>query len=337
MNALALLTPLLAAWPLLLVATDLASSPQDPQYRERQVLDPETDEWVDEAPPVEESPADELGQARALLAEGRPREARKLLEDWIEAYPEDDRYYEAMYLLGDAWFEQRDYWRAVERYQTVAENAAGELFRRANYRCVDVARAFLSGEKRIVWTIFRLPAFDDGIEILDRVWQRVPGSRLGELALKLKADYYFEQGDMDLAQDEYAFLAAQYPNGRYVQIAMLRAAESADAAFPGIHFDSLPLIEAQERYRQVEAAFPGYAKLENVPARLDGIRELLAEKDLDIARWYQRTKQPAAAEFYYRLVLTDWPNTLAASEATARLQGLGAELPGATPAPETEP
>jgi outer membrane protein assembly factor BamD (BamD/ComL family) len=173
------------------------------------------------------------------------------------------------------------------------------------------------------------------VDLLDRVWERVPGTRLGELALKLKADYYFSNGDLDLAQDEYANLAKQYPSGRYVELAMLRAAEAAEAAFPGIRFDATPLVEADERYRQVQAAFPTYAERENIPDRLLGIREQRAEKDLDIALWYARTRQPSAAEFYYRQVLADWPDTFAAADARTRLRAMGARLEDLEPEAST--
>ncbi len=298
---------------------------QEQRFRERQVLDPSTGEWVDQERPTEEGPTDEMDQARGLLAARKPGPARAILTKWLKANPDDERYYEAEYLLGETYFESRDFWKAVQHFQTVAENAAGELFHLANGRCVDVARAFLSGQKRILWGIFRLPAYDDGVEILDRVWQREPGSRLGELALKLKADFYFDRGDVELAQDEYANLAQQYPSGRYIQLAMLRTAEAAEAAFPGIKFDDRPLIEADERYRQFQAAFPAYAERENVAPRLEGIRQQRAEKDLDIARWYERTRRSDAAQFYYRRVIADWPGTLAASEARSRLRALGVE------------
>lgn len=300
---------------------------QEEQYRERQLLDPEQDTWVDQARPPTAGPLDELDEARRLLAIGQPRQARKLLEPWLVANYDHDRYYEGVLLLGETWFESREFWRAVERFQEVAENAAGGLFHRANERCVDVARAFLSGQKRIVWRIMRLPAYDEGLEILDRVWQREPGTRLGEVALKLRADHYYKSGDVDLAQDEYANLVQQFPGGRYVQLAMLRTAQAAEAAFPGVKFDERPLIEAQERYRQLRGAFPAYAQSENVDARLEGIRQTRADKDLDIARWYQRTGRSDAAEYYYRLILNDWPGTLAAVEAQAHLQAMGVKVP----------
>jgi TolA-binding protein len=310
----------------LLGSVVLADESQEQRFREREVLDPETGEWVAEQETPDAAAGDALDEARGLLAIGKPRDARKLVNNWLKTIPDDARYFEALFLLGETYFWSRDFWKAGERFQTVAENAAGPLFRRANEYCVDVARAFLSGEPRIFWRIFRVPAYDDGLEILDRVWQREPGSPLGEMALKLKADYFFQNGDFDLAQDEYANLAQQYPSGRFIQLAMLRTAESAEAAFPGIKFDASPLIDADVRYRQFQDAFPTHARRENVSERIEGIRQQRAEKDLDIAGWYERTNRPDAAQFYYLEILEDWPDTLAATEARARLRALGVDV-----------
>ncbi len=313
-----------AATVLLLTAVPGVFAQQE-RFRERQVLDPNADQWVEYAPPTAEEAAagDAVDQARGYLAEGKPGRARALLRKWVQANPDDERYYEALLLLGDSFYESRDFWKAQKQYEQAADNAAGEVFDLANRRTIDVARAFLSGQKRIVWGILRLPAYAEALELLDKVWERVPGSRLGEVALKIKADYYYANGDVDLAQEEYANLVRQYPSGRFLQLSMLRSAEASEAAFPGIKFDDQPLVEADERYRQVLAAFPSYAERESLPARLDGIRAQRAEKDLYVAKWYEKTRQSGAAEFYYRQLLKDWPDTIAAHEARTRLRARG--------------
>jgi outer membrane protein assembly factor BamD (BamD/ComL family) len=316
-----------------LVMLERARAAQEQKYREQQILDRETDEWIAPSPESQPAAGDELWQARELLARGEHRQARKRLQAWLKQNPGHERYYDAVLLYGDAYFEGKDFYKAYEQYEQVVENTAGEPFRAALHRERDVALAFLSGQKRIVWRILRLPAYDEAITILDRIWERVPGTRLGEEALRTKADYYYNRGDMDLAQDEYALLAREFPTGRFTQFAMLRSAQAAEAAFPGVRFDDHPLLEADERYRQVLASYPGYAEREAVPERLEGIRAKRADKDLAIARWYQRTKQPGAAEFYYRLVIQDYPDTLAATDARQHLRALGVEVETEAPQP----
>ena len=135
---------------------------------------------------------------------------------------------------------------------------------------------------------------------------------------------------MENAKQEYAYLASEYPNGRYARFAMLRGAESAEALFPGIKFDDQPLIEADVLYRRVQDAYPTYARRESVSERLVSIRETRAAKEVDIARWYARAGVPDSAAFYYRLVVRDWPGTLAALDAERELIDLGFGAPAAT-------
>ncbi len=308
------------------LASAAAPLTQEEIYREREVLDPTAEEWVVQTPPAEGTPEAELNRARLLLVQGKPKAARRILDDWIADNPDHPRYFEGVYLLGEAQFERGDYFKAYELFEEVADNTQGELFGKALRREVDVARAFLAGEPRIVWRVLRLPAYDDGIKILDRVWERAQQSRLAEDALRLKGDYFFEVGDVGLAQDEYSNLVQQYPNGRYKQYAMLRSAEAAAAAFPGIQFDDRALIDADERYRVFAETYPDYAQREAVTERRNAIREQRAQKDLDIAKWYEKTGQPSAAEFYYRTIIGEWSESLAANEARVRLLALGVRL-----------
>ncbi len=316
-----------AVLPVVLVALLSAlQPPQEEGYREREVLDPGSNEWIPEA--ATDAPDSAIPEARRQLVVGRPDRSEDLLEDWVAENPEAARYYEGVYLLAESHFEQGDYFKAYEYFEQVVENTGGELFNKALLREMDVARAFLSGKKRRLLGVFRISAYDEAIDILDRIWERVPGTRLAEEAVKLKADYYFETGELDLAQDEYVALARDFPAGRYTQLALLRAAEAAAASYPGTPFTDEALLEADERYRQVGDLFPAFARREGVDTRRDGIREQRAEKDLAIGQWYEKVGRRSAAGYYYRLVLEQWPGTLAATEAEVRLRGVG-DLPSA--------
>lgn len=312
---------------------------QLPPLREQERLDLNSGTWAPVEPSELESTVVELRNARQSLIEGRPAEAREMLKDWLKANEGHERRLEGVFLLGESLFDLKDYFAAYEQYEIVIADGSGDLYRKALTREMDVARAFLAGEPRRIWKTVPLPAYDDGIEILDKIWERAPGTRLGEEALRLKADYFFQNGDADLAQQEYATLSQEYPNGRYKQLAMLRSAESAERAFPGVKFDDRPLVEADERYRQMEQRFPAYAERERVDARRKGIRDQRAAKDLDIADWYLKTERQSAAVYYLRVLIRDWPDSFAATEARSRLLALGlpVEAPVGDPPTDSAP
>ena len=56
---------------------------------------------------------------------------------------------------------------------------------------------------------------------------------------------------------------------------------------------------------------------------LDEIREKRAEKEFVIGRYYERTAHLSSAIYYYKTVRTRWPDSVAATKATVRLELLG--------------
>ncbi|HEX2971192.1 MAG TPA: outer membrane protein assembly factor BamD, partial [Tepidisphaeraceae bacterium] len=187
------------------------------------------------------------------------------------------------------------------------------------------------GVKQKVW-IFRFPAYEEGLDILEKVVQRVPGAALAEDAIKSKADYYYRNGEFALAETEYARLAQEFPRGRYPRLALLMSAQSALARFPGVAYDDSALLEARERFVSFRERYPEFAEQENIEAFLRRIDETLAQKHLMVGKWYGRQKHPESAMIYYREVVSRWPNSAAAADARERLAVVGTMRPaGPTP------
>lgn len=184
--------------------------------------------------------------------------------------------------------------------------------------------------------LFRVRDREAGLKIMDDMAANYADTPLAELAQKAKADYYYARGEFDLAQDEYATFAREYPRSRYHAYALLQSARSALASFPGIKFDDSGLIEAQERYTQFLQQYPDLAQQHGVSILLDEIAARRADKTYAIASFYDRTGQPGAARYYYRVTTQRWPGTPAAAQAEGRLAALGEPVaPG--PAGLTEP
>jgi len=313
-----------------LLPADQPDEPQD-RYPERLVYDPQTREWIMEQPPEPGTPDGDLAIARNLLARGEHKRAAKKLRQWIVRYAfESPRHPEAVYLRGRVEFERKNYIRAHRYYLEVLNGWPGtEWADRALRGDFVVAEVFLAGHRRKFLGVPFVHAYDEALDILDDIIVNHPNTVLAEQALKTKADYYFRNGEFELAEDTYAQLARDYPASQYVREAMLQSARAALASFPGVQFDDAPLVEAEERFLQFRQAFPQYAGDEDVELILDNVRTKRAEKEFAIAEYYRRAQQPQAAVFYYRSVREGWPDTTWAALAEARLARLGW-------APETE-
>ncbi len=302
------------------------------QYAERLTYDPVTGEWLELPPPRPGTPEGELEMARSILARAESkrdlRKARKLLEKWVRTYYDSPHYPEALFYFADAQFQLGNFMKAYELLERLLDDyGTTELADRALRTEIVIAEVFLSGRWRKVWGgMIRLPADEEALDILERIaTNRAPGTPYAEQAIKIKADYYYAKGEFLDAEQEYARLAREFPRSRYVKLALLRSAQSAFASFHGVKFDDGALIEAEERFEQFRRKYPKAAEEENVPLLLEQIRNSRAHKEFTIGKYYERTKHPRAAAFYYRNVIEFWPDTTWAVMAEGRLGRLGYE------------
>lgn len=304
----------------------VAQTPQPPIRRaERLTFNEQTGEWERAGQPVPGTEDGDLDIARQWMAREEYRKAHKILKSWIKTYGEDSpRYPEAVYLEATCKLNLGDYYDARKGFELVLNNYPGSPYAEralaGNFR---VAEQYLAGKRRKAWGgLLWIKDREAGLQILDDIIANYADTPYALLAHKAKADYYYQRGEFELAEDEYAMFAGEYQRSRYHPYALLQAARAALASFPGVQFDDAALIEAGERFRQVQAQYPAVAEQAQVPVLLDEIQALRAEKTLEIGKFYERTDQPNAARFYYRAAVERYPDTPAAAEAENRLQHL---------------
>jgi len=322
----------------MLVLAARAADAQQPRTRTLTYA-PDSKDWVEEAPPPRGTSAGDLHAIRVLVKDGRYRTALKAVKRFIKDYGAADPCYPQLLIAqAEALVARRDYDKAHKVLQAFLSEFGGMALTSEALRLEFViAEAFLSGVKRKLWGIRLLSGRDVALEILDEIAADYPESALAELALKAKADYFFEQGDHALAELEYGRTLREYPQSRYHRFCLRRSADSALASFAGIHYDATALAEAADRYREYRLRYPEAPDLADVERVLTTIPDLQAEKDYAISEYYERTGHLGSAVYYYRLVCKNWPETIAAAKAARRLELLGASEPVSPPTGQPAP
>jgi outer membrane protein assembly factor BamD (BamD/ComL family) len=310
------------------VCSTVLAAPKPPLYPERQVYNPVTGTWSVAPTPIPGTEQGDLQLAMIDLAESRPKQAKDRLKKWLKKYPASELRGEGMVALGDAELAMDNRMQAYKQYEKALDQYPGlEGEERIVRNEFAIGVAFLAGVKQKVFGVFRFPAYEEGLDILEKVVQRTPGAALAEDAIKAKADYYYRNGEFALAETEYARLAQEFPRGRYPRLALLMSAQSALARFPGLSYDDSALWEARERFLSFRDRYPEYAEQENVSAFVRRIDETLAQKHLMIGKWYAKQKHAEPALIYYRAVVSRWPDSAAAVDARKRLSVLEAARP----------
>lgn len=279
--------------------------------------------FVPLAEPDPSTPEGQLRLIRRALVEGDASRAESRAKDWLEENPLHPLVVEAHLIKGDAIAAQGDYYRSLGDYELIIGLYPGtEQYRLALEREFDIAKLFIGGlYRKTNWFGLRwLPAEDEGVELLIRVQERLPGSALGERASMAIGDYYFDAGNMEMASEAYDLFLLNYPESRQREWAMLRLIQSSLARYKGPQFDPSGLTDAAQRLREYRRDYPAAAEKIGADALMVRINESLAEKKLVTARWYEKRGMERGAITVYRRLIRDFPRSAAAMEALKELE-----------------
>ncbi|MFM1831764.1 MAG: hypothetical protein RLZZ461_80 [Planctomycetota bacterium] len=294
------------------VALGVAVWPARPAIAQDEYVLGEDDAWQKESPEPGTESAQVLS-ARRALALGEPERARALAGAFIDRFPTSPFRAEMLLVRGDALVEMGDEYEALFDYEAIArEHAGSTVFVTALEREYDIAVAYAHGLRRKLYgTIRVLDASDDAQELLIRIQERLPGSRLAEDAGDQLADFYFRRAEMRLAADAYDLFLQNYPRSDRVEKARARLIESYLASYRGPRYDDAGLRDARRRLEALRAVQPSTAQRLGADALLVRIKESEARKLLVTAEWYLSIDDPISCEQYLRRIVTRYPDTVA--------------------------
>ncbi|MBX3357022.1 MAG: outer membrane protein assembly factor BamD [Phycisphaeraceae bacterium] len=280
----------------------------------------ESGQWVEVA--MKEPPSaalDTVNQARRLIADEKFGEAKKILEEWVEENKrgKSPLLPQAYLLLGDAKTGDGNEFEALYDYEAICKQFPDSIeYVKAVERELDIGVRYVNGFKRKFLGMRILDADDIGQELLLRVQERLPGSRLAERAGIELADYYFRVRDMSNAATAYRLFLQNYPKSEYAEKAMQRQVYATISQYHGPKYDSTPLLNAGVLIRTFMVRYPAAAQQAGLDdALLARLEESQAQAVLVTAKWYLSTDDPVSARYILKRLLFAYPRTSAASDA----------------------
>lgn len=260
-----------------------------------------------------------IADARQFLAERRYGAAESLLDRWIDANENSKSAWlaEAYLLRGDARLGNDDEEEALRDYEEVVQGFTGsDMFPLALEREMDVALKYLNGLHRRVLGL----RIDSGVglaeEILLRINERLPGSRLAERALLELADYYYRARDLRMAAESYDVFLRLYPQSEYRQRALQRRVYANIARFKGPKYDATGLLDAKLQVEQFAREYPVEAEAAGMSdALVARLEESAAAQMLDTGTWYMKQSDAVSARLTFRRLIRKFPTTAAAARA----------------------
>ena len=265
--------------------------------------------------------------AKQLVSTGRTDKAKKAFDKLKADYPQlagDD--FDA-FVKAELLFGQRKYDKASIAYDRFIEQFPESAFyQSALERQYQIGTAFLGGQKRTALKIFKLSAYEEGSEIMNKIADRTGDAPVAQNALETLAQSREKRGAYHEAYLAWADVSGRWPTGQIGKDALLGMARSLERDYRGPKFDSKVLESSKSYYAEYQKRYPDTAAEIEVPQTLNRIDEKLAEKEQAVADYYARTGGTTAANLYYQRIIDDWPNSGAAKNAQPKIAAVKEEL-----------
>jgi outer membrane protein assembly factor BamD (BamD/ComL family) len=233
----------------------------------------------------------------------------KLKKDFPEvAGPDLDAFMKAEIL-----FCEGKYTRAVRSYDKfLADFPTSRLYEAALDRKFAIGTAFLGGQKKRVLGVFMMSRYDEGIKVMERISDRAGDAPIAKRAAVAIAQSYEKREKYNDAYHKWSEISARWPGGQIGEDALLNMARCKHAAYRGPKYDVSNLVSAKSYYESYKLRYPESAKAIDVDKILEQIDGQLAYKEFTIGEYYQKTAHNQAAELYYQMVSSNWPDSTAA-------------------------
>lgn len=123
------------------------------------------------------------------------------------------------------------------------------------------------------------------------------------------ADSYFFLEQFDEAIPSYEEYIEIYPDNEYAKQALYRLALCYYKQIDTIDRDKTSIVKALENFQNLKNRFPEYSKTKGADDKIKELREMLAEREYYVAKFYLRTKKFKAAEMRFKTILEQYSDT----------------------------
>lgn len=270
------------------------------------------------------------GKARAEAKEWN--RARRYFEAIRDRHPSAPEAEEATFLVAEMRRLQGQHQPAFEAYKNFVER-----YPNSRYSVAAAEAEYALGmhylEGRTSGFLFFGPDRAQGVPILEHMQVNFRNHSLADDALVRVADFQLANGEPELAAESYRRLLAEYPRSEFRLGALRALAAALWRQSEGPAYDERLLLQALRAYRDyVDLAKqreggggPPNPRIAEAEHAIAAVRERLAEKQLLVARLYERRNRPESAALYYRYCLREYADTPPAARAAERLRRLEAK------------
>lgn len=291
---------------------------------------------------------EKLARAESLMADGKHSDARPILHELAgNNHNPKDLCEKARFLEAECYRITRQYPDAVDTYHKMMvdhpggvyrDQACEEIFKIADYWLDDTRQEIeaIRDKRSTTWMkVKRQFEFDrskPGLDVEGRALQALDyistdgiGNPNVDKALFWAGYVRFIRGNFEEADHYFSMLHEFHPQSELRPIATEYAIMCKNNATGGSPYDGQKAAEALQLVHHAEASMPEFRteeKSDFLTRQKYAIRAQQAEKDFKTAQFFEQTRHPGSAYFYYEIVRRRYPGTKYSDLATERMNEL---------------
>ncbi len=266
-------------------------------------------------------------EAKQFVSSGKVAKAKKAYEKLRTQFPElAGKDFDA-YVKAELLYARHKFPEAVRAYDNFIDQfPRSGLVPSAMERLYQIGTAFLTGQKRTALKVFKLSAYEDGTEIMNKIADRAGNAPVAKRALLTLARTREKRGAYDEAYKAWSDVASRWPTGEIGKESLMGMARSLEMDYKGPKFDGKVLISSKSYYAEYLKRYPDSEQQFKLTEKLGELDEKISKKELLIADYYARTGSYNAADLSYQRIADEWPACSAAKTAEQKLPEIKKEM-----------
>lgn len=284
---------------------------------------PETKKFTNPKNAVKDTPKEQFDWAMSLYNAKDYQRSLFEFDKLAKQYEFSDYASKAQYYVGLCYENLQKYYSAYENYQKAIDNFP-HLSNTDEVLAREYAIGILYLEKpspKVMGADIMAP-LDRAVEIFKKVVENAPYGKYAEdaqfkLGEALKKSERYEE-----AIQAYHKISEDYPNSKYATQAMYEESYCAYRASLKPAYDATATDNAIKTFEKFTDKNKDAALAQKADGTMKRLKDNVAQKSFDVAKFYESQGKTEAAIIYYQDVIDTYPGSSFVNEAKARIDAL---------------
>lgn len=286
--------------------------------------------WSVEGDPgstIESSAVEQMKKAESLEGSGETGGALSAYRGLVKRYPESVLAPKAQRKVGILLERGGDYEKAFEADETyLTKYSRGDDFDAVVESMFKIAKLFLDGQKKKLLGVPLAASMTRAQSMFESIVKKAPFSKWAALAQFNVGQALEKENKLPEAISAYQQVVSKYPGDPIADDALYQVGYVRLRDYREGSYDRASAQKAREAFEDFINRYPESEKVPQAKENLKTLQGGQLKGSLEIARFYDRTKQYKAAVIYYNDVIKQQPDSPDSEVAKKRIAQLKEQL-----------